>query len=209
MLKKIKIILVFASFALAISMMSNTYSRYVADSTSNVDALLANWQILVNNTDITTNSSSNVTFTPTINNNENVKAGYVAPSSTGYFDININPTNVDVSFKYSINLNIDNENMPDLMITKYAFVPKTYIEGDALSYTNLNNNLIENTLYFDNTTNDFSFQEFTIRVFFEWYEGQNEQMNDEADSVVGTSAATEDTNFSINASIAFEQILSE
>ena len=114
MYKKIGIILLLVSASISLGLMSNTYSRYVADTTGNIDILFAKWQILVNNKDITTNSSSSISFEPFIEANENVAANVMAPTSKGHFDIDIDPTNVQVSFKYIINLNIENENIPDL-----------------------------------------------------------------------------------------------
>jgi hypothetical protein len=186
--------------------MSSTYSRYVADTTGNIDALFAKWQILVSNTDITSNSNSTIAFMPTIEENANVKSNVIAPSSKGYFDIDIDPTNVDVSFKYSINLGIQNENVPDLMITKYAIIPASYIEGDTLEVINLTDNLISNTLSFNKEIESYKFEPFTVRVYFEWYEGVNELMNDEADTAVGNSAASAGTTFTMNANITFEQV---
>jgi hypothetical protein len=187
--------------------MSSTYSRYVADTTGNIDVLFAKWQILVSDTDVTNGTSSSITFVPTIEANANVASNTIAPSSKGYFDIDINPANVDVSFTYSINLGIENQNMPDLMITKYAILPSTYIEGDPIEVTNLTNNLITGTLNFDNNTPSFQFESFTVRVYFEWYEGTGESMNDAADTTVGNTAATENTTFNMNANITFEQII--
>ncbi len=204
MLKKFKIILALASLSISLCLMSNTYSRYVADTTSNVDVLLAKWQILVNDADITSNSNSNVTFTPVIEENANVAAGTVAPSSKGYFDINVNASNVNVSFRYAITLDIVNEAMPDLMITKYAIVPTDYVEGTALATTDIVNNVITNDMLLNGNT---SFENFTVRVYFEWFEGTNENMNDVADTAVGTDAAINNTTFTINANIEFEQII--
>lgn len=199
MLKKFKILLVIASLATTLSLMSNTYSRYVASSTGNVEVEFAKWQILVNETDISTNSASNITFEPTIEENANVAKDKLAPSSTGYFDIEIDPSNVDVSFKYSINLDIDNENIPDLVITKYTIIPESHTDKDVIVYNSLENNKLENTL----TYNNCPFEKFTIRVYFQWYEGENELMSDEID----TQIANTDTTFKINASINFEQVI--
>lgn len=206
MLKKVRYILVFISLSICLCLMSNTYSRYVADTTSNIEVLFAKWQILVNSTDITSNSNSSINFTPVIEDNEYVESNVIAPSSKGYFDIDIDPSNADVSFKYTINLAIANENMPDLMITKYSIVPSTYIEGDPLDVISLSNSLITNTLYFDKMTTSFQFEPFTIRVYFEWYEGENELMTDVEDTTVGNSAVTENTIFNMTANIAFEQV---
>ena len=200
MLKKFKLLLVIASLATTLSLMSNTYSRYVASSTGNVDVEFAKWQILVNENDISTNNSSSITFEPTIESNANVAENKMAPSSTGYFDIEIDPTNVDVSFKYNIDLNIENENIPDLIITKYTIIPESYTDKDVLVYNYLENNKLENTLSYDKTN---PFEKFTIRVYFQWYEGSNEIMDDSMD----TEIANTNTTFKINASINFEQVI--
>lgn len=210
MMKKFKVILVLISLSFSLCLMSNTYSRYVAAATGNVEVLFANWQILVNEEDITNNTASTISITPVVDTNEFVSANKIAPSSTGYFDIEIDPSNVDVSFNYTINLEYDNENMPDVVITKYAILDENYIEGDDLNQINLTDNKITNTLEYNTATSvseEFSFKPFTIRVFFEWYEGENELMDDEADSTLGNSAATVDTSFKINATISFEQKL--
>ena len=102
MKKKCKILFIIASLALTLSLMSNTYSRYVANTTGNLDMLFANWQILVNENDILDETSSSIQITPVILENEHISQNKVAPSTQGYFDINIDPTNVDVSFSYQI-----------------------------------------------------------------------------------------------------------
>lgn len=206
MLKKVRFILVLVSLSVCLCLMSSTYSRYVADTTGNIDVLFSKWQILVSDTDVTSSSSSSITFVPTIEENDNVRSNVIAPSSKGYFDINIDPANVDVSFKYTINLGIQNENMPDLMITKYAILPDSYQEGDPLDVINLEGSSITNTLKFDKDVDGFNFKPFTVRVFFEWYEGENEKMDDAADTAVGNAAATDNTTFKMNADIKFEQI---
>lgn len=207
MKKRMCFMLLLMSCSLCLCFMSNTYSRYVAGTTSNIDILFAKWQILVNDQDISNGTNSEITFTPIIEPNENVAEGKVAPTSKGYFDIDIDPTNVDVSFKYVIDLAIENEEIPDLMITKYSILPSDYVEGDEVLYIDLVDNHISNSLIFDSNTSDFSFDSFTVRVYFEWYDGEDEQMNDDDDTLVGNDAADEELSFVINASIAFEQIV--
>lgn len=203
MLKKFKVLFVIASLAITLSLMSNTYSRYVASSDGNLEIEFAKWQLLVNNTDITTNTTSNITFEPVIEANENVAEGKVAPSSIGYFDVEIDPTNVDVSFNYTIDLSIENANIPDLIITKYALVPEEYLDGDKLTFENITNNSISNTL----TYSGKSFEKFTVRIYFQWIEDGTATMSDADDTVIGNNAAIDDTSFTINANIRFEQFL--
>ena len=208
MFRKMKFLLAFAALSICLCLMSSTYSRYVADSTSNVDVLFAKWQILVNNTDITDGTDSSITFVPIMEENENVANNVIAPSSKGYFDINIDPSNAEVSFKYDITLSVLNENTPDIKITSYAIVPNDYVEGNPLETVFIENGVISSNLLFDSTTPGFKFNEFTIRIYFEWYEGENELMDDDMDTQIGIDAANGiNPNFTMNANIAFEQLL--
>lgn len=202
---KIKILMLLASLTLTLSLISNTYSRYAADTTGNLEASFAKWQILVNSTDITNNSSSSITLAPVIEENEFVANNKIAPASKGYFDIDINPENVELSFDYTISLNIENENIPDLIITKYSIIDSNYIEGDELQINNIENNLIEGTLNYQKNIENYKFEPFTIRIYFEWYEGTDEQMDDTQDTAIGKDSLN--NPLKINANIKFKQKL--
>ena len=213
---RIKILLVFIPLSFLFCFMSNTYSRYVADTTGNLKMSFAQWQILVNKEDITNNTSSSIVLKPIIDTNSYVKENKIAPSSTGYFDISIDPTNVDVSFNYSISLKVLNENMPDLMITKYAILKNNFDEEkDTISYNDIENNLINGSLDIKDlnvaTTGDeienTSFEPFTIRICFEWYEGEDDKLKDDADTLIGLNAS--DNELEIEAKIKFEQKLND
>ena len=180
MKKKLRILLVFMSLSLTLSLMSNTYSRYVAGATSNVEMQFASWQILVNENDITSATTSSIELIPNIEANEHIANNTIAPSSKGYFDINIDPTNVNVSFGYE------------------------YVEGDELEINTISNSTIEGTLNYDNTT---EYEPFTIRIYFEWYDAEDNQMNDQADTEIGSKAALENTMLQIQANINFKQII--
>lgn len=209
MLNKFKVLIVIATLAVTLSLMSNTYSRYVASSEGNVQIEFAKWQLLVNTVDVTSSSTSNISFTPVIEANKNVAKDKVAPSSIGYFDIEIDPTNADVSFQYTIELDIDNENIPDLMITKYAVLPDNYIEGNNLDFSNLTDGKITDIMKYSTE----NFKKTTLRIYFQWFEGQTEAttetMDDAADTNIGYAAATQDTTFAITANVSFEQYLGE
>lgn len=203
--RKIKFLLLLISTAFTLGLMSNTYSRYVASTTGDVELVFAKWQILVNNDDITSGNTSTINITPIIEESQNTTNDKIAPSSKGYFDINIDPQNVGVSFDYSIDLEVLNENMPDLLITKYAILDNEYVEGDEITTVNLENNQINNSLEIDKSVENYTFEPFTIRVFFEWYEGENEQMDDAQDTLVAQQAQENNENLKIQATITFNQ----
>lgn len=205
MTKKIKYLLLLMSLSITLCVMSNTYSKYAADTTGNLEASFAKWQILVNTEDITDGVEKNLNITPTIDENTNVAANKLAPASTGYFDIDIDPSNVEVSFNYRITLNALNEDMPDVKITKYAILDSNYQDGDEI----IKNNVIDNIITGTKNYSVSGFEPFTVRVYFEWVEGDGESMNDAADTVVGHNAINAETDsIEMTASIHFEQKIS-
>lgn len=226
---RIKILSVCIPLCLLLCFMSNTYSRYVADTTGNLKMSFAQWQILVNNNDITNNSTSSIILKPVIEENKYIENNKIAPSSSGYFDISIDPSNVDVAFNYSITLDVVNENIPDLIITKYAILDNDYKETDTITYKNIENNVITGSLDIEKlatSTDDIiatniddliatntdeieehSFKPFIIRIYFEWFEGENEKMNNESDTLIANDA--ENNNLEIKAEIKFEQKLQD
>ena len=207
MARKFKLLLALISLSICLGLMSSTYSRYVAGTTGDINAAFSKWQILVNNYDITNATNSTFQVTPTMEDNQHIANNVVAPTSKGYIDFAIDPSNVDVSFRYAIELAVDNSYVPDLLITKYAILPTTYNEGDSLSLINLNGNTITNNMLYNKETSSFNFEPFTIRVYFEWYDGIDENMDDEADTALGVLAVSEDVSLMINANISFEQII--
>ena len=193
---RVKILAVFVILSFTLSIMSNTYSRYITDTTGDVEMVFAKWQILVNNEDITDSNSSTLEITPTILASDNVKENKLAPTSEGYYDIEIDPSNVDVSFNYTITIN--DTVMKDLVIDKYAIITEDS-DLENIEYFNIENNEIKNVL---NVQED-NYKPFTIRVHFNWYDGEDETSTDEDD----TSIVNELESIAILTNIAFEQQL--
>lgn len=193
---KLKVLIVFAVLAFTLSIVSNTYSRYVAAAEESIDLALANWQILLNDEDITSSSSSVGSITPVILENENVANNKLAPSSVGYFDIDIDASSVELSFNYNIKIN-KNEVLDDLLITKYKLIEEGS-NPEETDYINVVNNEINGTFdYSDENTN----KSFKVRVFFEWFDGNDEESNDESD----TEIISNNNSLTLDATIKFTQ----
>lgn len=195
---RVKILLVFVLLSFSLSIMSNTYSRYITDTTGDIEMVFAKWQILVNNEDITQNNTSSVEITPTLLENENVAQNKLAPTSEGYYDVVIDPSNVDVSFNYKLSITND-KNMKDLIIDKYTIISEDS-DLDNLEYINIEDNTISNSL---NVIDGQNFKSFTIRVHFVWYDEDDNQMSDEEDM----EFVNENENITIQTNISFEQKL--
>lgn len=207
---RLKILFILITLAVTVSLMSSTYSRYVADTTGNLVGQFANWKILVNENDITSGNVSSIELTPVILENSNVASNKIAPSSEGYFDIVVDASNVEVSFDYEITLDVLNENIPDLLVSEYSIINSEVNEKDNVVKNSILDNKIVGTMKYVNPASGsddvFTFKPFTIRVFFEWYDGETATMSDEMDTVIGTS---ENEELQIQANIKFVQNVSE
>jgi len=186
--RRIKILIAFVALAFSLSIISTTYSRYVADANGDVALTFAKWQILVNDADITSGNVESIDITPTIVENENVASGKLAPSSLGYYDIEIDVSNVETSFDMHITL--DNEDMADLRITSYSIDDGEEIE-------------IEDGQIDESFDYDEDLETINIRIYFEWYDvddGDSEMDNDD-----DTEFVSNNEEITITTNLSFEQ----
>ena len=188
MKRRIKILIAFVALAFSLSIISTTYSRYVADANGDVALTFAKWQILVNDEDITSGNVESIDITPTIVENENVASGKLAPSSLGYYDIEIDVSNVETSFDMHITL--DNEDMADLRITSYSIDDGEEIE-------------IEDGQIDESFDYDEDLETINIRIYFEWYDVDDS--DSEMDNEDDTEFVSNNEEITITTNLSFEQ----
>lgn len=170
--KKITIPLCIICFLLCLFFIEDTYAKYITSTNESASMNIARWRILVNNKDIRENSTTNAIITPIFNGNDNINSGIIAPTSEGYFDLVIDATEADVSFKYKIEISV-NQNSPvkDLIATKYIIDNGNEIPLEK------DNATIENTvLHKDNT------KPINIRVYIMWDDSDEATMDNDADT---------------------------
>lgn len=170
--KKITIPLCIICFLLCLFFIEDTYAKYITSTNESASMNIARWRILVNNKDIRENSTTNTVITPIFNGNDNINSGIIAPNSEGYFDLIIDATEADVSFKYKIEISV-NQNSPvkDLITTKYIIDNGNEIPLER------DNATIENTvLHKDNT------KPINIRIYIKWDDSNEATMDNDADT---------------------------
>ncbi len=177
--KYILLILSLVSLYCTLCLASETYAKYVSSATSTSSSSIARWRILVNNDDITVGATSTTLITPEFPGSDDISSNVIAPNAEGYFDLVIDASNVDVSFKYTITVE-PNENSPvtELVATKYAVngaVPVEFAEGE---------NSFENTVNLTDTNRTIN-----IRVFIKWDDSLNLMTNaQDTNTTVGDQA---------------------
>ena len=167
----------------------NTYSKYRKQVAAKGEATVARWLIKVNTEDIKGKTQLTNNITPVWDANSYVKDDLIAPGSTGYFEITIDATQVDVDFNYEIeNLNDSTAALPDLIITSYQ------VNGGENTTTTGNKITGEIT---KNTAST------VIKAYIKWDDDPATQsMDNQADT---TFAQQADTTADINLKLKFTQ----
>ena len=188
--KRLNIFIALVSLLLLITMVQNTYAKYVSSAKADTNFTIATWAFVVNRQDVLSNSNFSNTITPVFINNENIREGVIAPTSEGYFDLLIDSSGTDVSFTETITVaNSANNKISDLKITGYQIN-----DGDLIEFSEATNTIITDHLLSDNTKTT------SYRIYIKWYDGEGEKMDNEAD----TKASLNDTA-KVNVNIQFIQ----
>lgn len=191
-IKKWHLILAICALILCITQIQQTYAKYLDTKEGDTDFTIAKWKILVNQQDITEASTMSSLITPVYIENEHIKEGVIAPGREGYFDLVIDSSNTEVSFRYDISVtSSENSSVNDLIITGYSLN-----DSEIIPVSDQLNNL-SNVIYYTDTN-----KENKIRIYFKWRDGTGENMNNEAD----TNASIQGVNAKLKANITFTQI---
>lgn len=184
------VILLILSLAGVFMVYQYSYAKYLKTVNGRVGVSLARWQILVNNEDISKKNTLSNNIEAVLPGNEYINSGILAPGATGYFDLIIDPSNVDVAFKYDISIT-NNNAYSDIKVSGYEINP-----GNNPNPINFQSgNTITNIVPIGSST-------FTIRVYIEWYDESDNDMNNSTD----TDLVLDNVSLTYTASITFTQI---
>lgn len=193
--KKKKIILLFACLSLlfCIGNTAYTYAKYFSQTKRDIGTNIKKWNIKVNDIDIKNGTTLNEGITATFTGSKHIAENTTAPSSEGYFEINLDYSDVEVSFKYEISIE-ENTTVPDISIYKLE-VDNTEIKGDGLTISN------EINIKTDTDTD----KKKKIKVYVKWNDDESNgaTMSNKEDTEVAINNKTIDFNVNLN----FTQIL--
>lgn len=175
-----KRILVFLLFCLVfIFLFQEAYAKYRKYASVQVDNTVAKWNIKINNELIGNKTTLTNKITPVIAESNFVKDDVLAPGSSGYFDVNIDATDADVTFTYEIGISkYDSYTINDLNIYAYAV-------DDFTTTNNVVNDTVTGTIQHNTAST-------TIRIYYNWLDDGTDTMNNQTDTnaaISGTSNA--------------------
>lgn len=167
--RKIIFFLALMSLFYCVSIMQGTYAKYITAASAEADITIARWNILVNDQDILQNSNFTSTITPDFDGTSNIREGVLAPTATGSFEVNINGDQTDVSFEYTLDVELSEDNtVDDLEITGYSING-----GSTQSFYGSINDII--------LLNDY-IKSANITFYVRWNDTQTQTMDNEEDT---------------------------
>lgn len=187
--KKFRLLLAMLSLLLLTNVVQESYAKYISSASANSNFSIAQWTFKVNSQDVLNDGNFTNTIVPVVNPNENIRDGYIAPTSTGYFDIIVDYSEVGVSFNNEITLTPSNS-LTDLVITGYKLN-----EGEVVNFENGNYTLTTNHNLADGGIRDI------YRFYVEWKDGDNETMDNEDDTEASKSSSA-----SVGVNLRFIQV---
>ena len=147
--KKAFLMLACVWFIITFSVIQTTYAKYVTNLNANANISISYWNILVNNQNITENPDLSAVMTVVLPGNEFSKSDVLVPGSTGYFDLNIDSSQVTVPFTATISTAINEASSlkTDFVVTGYSIDGGEIIElTDTNSFTYSIGSDVNNTL---------------------------------------------------------------
>ena len=192
--KKIIFLIIGILIVLAIFIVVQTYAKYLTSASGDTTMTIARWNILVNNLSIKNNTDISNSIVPVFEKNENIAEDIIAPTSEGYFDLELNFKDADVSFEYEITTSVDeNSLVKDLVTTGYSID-----DGEKVEFTNLNEP-IKDTIELGS-----GIETRKIRIYILWTDDEETQQMTNADD---TAAAVDGTPALLKVNVSFKQII--
>ena len=191
--KKILLILIGICICFLLFYMVQIYAKYLTSAEGSTTLTIANWNILVNDLSIKNNTDISNSIVPVFPGNEHIESGIIAPTVEGYFDLNLDFSNADVSFNYEISVTSDeNSSVKDLVATGYSLD-----DGEKVIFENYNENISETIILSSNIDTR------KVRVYIMWNDDDESQTMTNDDDTISTSSENPPL---LNVNVSFTQV---
>ncbi len=120
--KKAFLLLACIWFIITFTVIQTTYAKYVTNLDANANIAISYWNILVNNQDISENPDISAVMTAVLPGSEYAKPDVLVPGSLGYFDLNIDSSQVTVPFTLTVTTSINEASSltTDFLVVGYS-----------------------------------------------------------------------------------------
>lgn len=163
--KRIKQFIFLYSILVIFFVIYSTLAKYEIASEGYTKIAVANWKMVLNGSQLKGDDNiltDSIKLIPTTDVDEN-NPNKIKPGQTGYFDIEINPTDTEVSFWYQVTLDLTNSVLPSgLSISSYS------LDGGTTIETLPSNNTLSNTVSLGSNSIFTDSDVQKIRYYWSW-----------------------------------------
>lgn len=175
--KKFLLVLIGLCISILSIILVQIYAKYLTTADGNTSINIASWNILVNDLSIKKNTDISNSIVPVFPGTEHISSDIIAPTAEGYFDLNLDFSHADVSFKYEINSCADpDSSIQDLVATGYSID-----DGEKIEFQSYNETISDN-IPLSNTKKTRK-----IRVYIKWNDDTSQTMDNDADTLSTSS----------------------
>lgn len=175
--KKFLLVLIGLCISILSIILVQIYAKYLTTADGNTSINIASWNILVNDLSIKKNTDISNSIVPVFPGTEHISSDIIAPTAEGYFDLNLDFSHADVSFKYEINSCADpDSSIQDLVATGYSID-----DGEKIEFQNYNETISDN-IPLSNTKKTRK-----IRIYIKWNDDTSQTMDNDADTLSTSS----------------------
>lgn len=191
MKNKIRILISLIAIILLVLIIRSTYSKYVNQAVGSLMTRVGEWVIRVNGQDITlADAPANIVidsddFVWNWTDVQHVKKPKVAPGMIGSFELEIDPTDTQVSFEYDISIKNPVIQIPGQDDLEIKLAIKSIVEthGRTIEIKEVDGNQVIHRIKPLGEIEEAATAVDTIRVTVEWLD---DGTNDEADRIAGS-----------------------
>lgn len=190
--KKLFILIVAILICAFIFTLVQIYAKYLSSASGKANISIAAWNIKVNDLSIKSNTNISSVIEPVFPGNEHISSNVITPTAEGYFDLNLDYSDADVSFEYVITTKVsENSPVKDLVATGYSIDDNEKIVFDSF------NSPISDTILLNSGTGTRK-----IRIYIMWNDDEATQTMSNSEDAIATNSITPAT-FDVN--ISFTQ----
>ena len=176
--KKLLLLLIGICICFLLFFIVQIYAKYLTSAEGSTELTIASWNIKVNDLSIKNNSDISNSIVPIFPGSEHIEENIIAPTVEGYFDLNLDFSDADVSFKYEIISSADeNSSVKDLVATGYSID-----DGEKITFENYNDPISETIELTSNIKTR------KIRIYIMWNDNETTQIMTNDDDTVSTTS---------------------
>ena len=170
-------ILCIISLLFTIFSIRRTYARYFEKVDTTYQTHIKRWLIKINDLNIHEAKSLSEVVQPVLVENENMNNNNtLVPGRTGYFDMMIDYTYVDLAFEYEFSI----EQLNETQLTDFEIYGYEIIDGDKSTVTETKQ--IKGVIDPDKDLNSAKEKKRDIRILFRWNDGDGSIMDNKLDT---------------------------